>query len=30
MSSNEFQPAFKLADVVGGLRQAREDWRRSQ
>ena len=30
MSSHDFQPAFKLAEVVAGLRQAREDWRRSQ
>lgn len=30
MNRSDFQPAFKLAEVVAGLRQAREDWRRSQ
>lgn len=30
MSHNDSQPAFKLAEVVAGLRLAREDWRRSQ
>lgn len=30
MSSNNFPPAFELAAVVAGLRQAREDWRHSQ
>ncbi len=30
MSHNDLQPAFKLAEVVAGLRLAREDWRRSQ